>query len=46
MIKLKTKEEIEILIEAGKRLAQIMRESEKFAKPGISSLEVESFFFL
>lgn len=44
MIRLKTKEDIEILREAGKRLAGIMRESEKFAKPGISSDVVDDFF--
>lgn len=46
MIRLKTKEDIESLKEAGKKLAQIMREAEKFAKPGVSTDAVEDYFRL
>jgi methionyl aminopeptidase len=44
MIRLKSREEIEVLKEAGKKLADIMRRSKKFAKPGVSSQDVEDFF--
>ena len=44
MIQLKTKEDIEILKVAGKHLADIMRQSEKFAKPGVSVDVVDDFF--
>lgn len=41
-IKYKTKEEIEILKEGGKRHAFILREVSKIVKPGISTNELES----
>jgi methionyl aminopeptidase len=44
MIRLKTEKDIEILKEAGSRLARIMRDAEKFAKPGISVDVVDDFF--
>lgn len=44
MINLKSKKDIEILKEAGKFLAEIMRGSEKFAKPGVSTDQVEDYF--
>ena len=37
MITIKTKEEIEILKEGGKILAEVLRELEKLAKPGVST---------
>lgn len=44
MIKLKSKEDIEILKEAGAKLAKIMRGAEIFAKPGVSTDQVEDYF--
>lgn len=44
MIKLKSEKEIEILKEAGARLAKIMRESEFLAKPGVTTDQVEDYF--
>ena len=40
MIKIKTKKEIEIMIEGGKILAKIMRELGKRVKPGITTEEL------
>src|SRR3989344_9421872 len=40
MITIKTKEEIEILREGGKRLAEIMEEISRKVKPGTSSVEL------
>jgi methionyl aminopeptidase len=44
MIQLKTKDEIKILKEAGSRLARIMRGAEIFAKPGVTTDQVEDYF--
>jgi methionyl aminopeptidase len=44
MIELKTKEDIEILKEAGSRLARIMRGAEKLAKPGVTTDLVDDYF--
>lgn len=41
MISIKTKEEIEIMAEGGKILAEIMRELGKRVKPGIKTLELD-----
>jgi len=43
MIKLKTKEDIKILREGGKRLAEIMRDVIAIVKPGISTNDIEDF---
>jgi len=40
MIKLKSKEEIEILRVGGQKLAKILRETAKYVKPGISTFEL------
>ena len=40
---IKTKEEIEILREGGKRLAMVLAETAKLVKPGISALELDKF---
>lgn len=45
MIRLKTAEEIQLLKEGGAILARIMRESKKFAVEGVSSKEVDDFFY-
>lgn len=45
MIRLKTPEEIQIMKEGGKILADIMRASKKFAEPGRNSKEVDDFFY-
>lgn len=45
MIRLKSKEEIEIMREGGRILAQIMRESKKFAVVGANSKDVDDFFY-
>lgn len=42
MITIKTKEEIEILREGGRRLAFILQEVAKLAKPGVSTLELNA----
>lgn len=44
MIRLKTEEEIKILAEGGRILADIMRASKKFAVPGVTAKEVNDFF--
>ena len=44
MINLKSEEDIEVLKEAGLRLARIMRGAEKFAKPGVTSDVVDDYF--
>ena len=44
MIRCKTKEEIQLLKEGGKILADIMRASKKFAVPGGNSKDVDDFF--
>lgn len=44
MIRLKTPKEIELLAEGGRILADIMRASKKFAVPGCTSDEVNTFF--
>lgn len=44
MIRLKTEEEIQLLAEGGRILADIMRASKKFAVPGVASGEVNTFF--
>ncbi len=41
MIKLKTKEEIQIMAEGGKILAAALKEVEKMVKPGITTLELD-----
>jgi methionyl aminopeptidase len=41
MIKLKTKEEIEIMSQGGKILARTMRELERNVRPGITTLELD-----
>ena len=41
MITLKTPEEIEIIKEGGKILAKVLKELEKMAKPGITTLELD-----
>lgn len=41
MIKLKTEEEIKIIAEGGKILAKVLKELEKLAKPGITTLELD-----
>jgi methionyl aminopeptidase len=41
MIKIKTKEEIEIMAEGGRILARIMKELEKNVRPGIKTKELE-----
>lgn len=41
MITIKTKEEIEILREGGRRLAAILRELSKRVVPGVSSMEID-----
>src|SRR6185436_21174201 len=41
MIQIKTEREIEILREAGKRLARVLRETAKHVKPGISTYELD-----
>lgn len=41
MIKIKTQEEIEIIAEGGKILATVIKEMEKMAKPGITTLELD-----
>lgn len=41
MIKLKTKDEIEILREGGKRLARILSEIKKAVKPGVKTQDLE-----
>lgn len=41
MITLKTKEEIQIIAEGGKILAYALKELEKMAKPGITTLELD-----
>lgn len=43
MIKLKTKEEISILKEGGKRLALILEEIKKKVAPGVKTVELENF---
>ncbi|HEY4478702.1 MAG TPA: M24 family metallopeptidase, partial [Candidatus Paceibacterota bacterium] len=43
MIKLKTKEDIKILREGGKHLAEIMRDVIAIVKPGISTNDIEDF---
>lgn len=43
MIILKTKEEIEKMHQAGKLLAEVHRELRNIIKPGVSSLEIDSF---
>lgn len=40
---IKTKEEIEKLREGGKRLAQVLAETAKLVRPGISALELDQF---
>ncbi len=45
MIRLKTKEEIKILREGGKHLAEILLKIGEMAKPGISSLELDRYAF-
>jgi methionyl aminopeptidase len=44
MINLKNEKEIEILKDAGSRLAKIMRGAEVFAKPGTSTAAVDIYF--
>ncbi len=41
MINIKTPEEIKIMAEGGKRLAEIMKELEKMVKPGITTEELD-----
>jgi methionyl aminopeptidase len=41
MILLKTKEEVKIIAEGGKILATVLREIEKMAQPGITTLELD-----
>lgn len=41
MVHIKTKEEIDIMAEGGKILATVLKEIEKMAKPGISTLELD-----
>lgn len=41
MVTIKTPEEIRIMAEAGKILAKVLKEVEKMAKPGISTLELD-----
>jgi methionyl aminopeptidase len=41
MIKIKTQEEIQIITEGGKILAGVVKELEKMAKPGITTLELD-----
>ncbi|MCX6721908.1 MAG: type I methionyl aminopeptidase [Candidatus Staskawiczbacteria bacterium] len=41
MVKIKTQEEIKIIAEGGKILAATMKELEKMAKPGITTLELD-----
>ncbi len=41
MISLKKKEEVEIMREGGKRLAEIMNELIDYARPGISTIEID-----
>lgn len=43
MIHLKTQEEIEIMAEGGKILAEALAETAKLVKPGISTLELDQF---
>lgn len=43
MIKLKTPEDIALLTEGGKRLAQIMTELETMVKPGLNTIELENY---
>ncbi len=45
MIKLKTKEEIEILREGGRHLAETLLKLEEAAKPGVSSAELDSIAY-
>jgi len=40
---IKTSEEIEILREGGRRLAQVLSETAKLVKPGVSAMELETF---
>jgi methionyl aminopeptidase len=44
MIRLKTNDEIELLKEAGAKLANIMRGAEAFANAGVSTDQVEDYF--
>ena len=41
MITIKTQEEIKIITEGGKILATALKELEKMAKPGITTLELD-----
>lgn len=41
MIKIKTKEEIEIIKEGGKILASVIKELEKMAKPGVKTIDLD-----
>lgn len=41
MIKIKTEEEIKIMVEGGKILAQVLKEVEKQVMPGITTLELD-----
>ena len=41
MITIKTKEEIEILLEGGKKLAKIMKEISQKAEPGLKTMELD-----
>jgi len=43
MIRIKTKEEIELLREGGKKLAQILEQITKKIKPGVNTAELETF---
>lgn len=44
MIRLKSQKDIEIMKEGGARLAKIMRGAEIFAKPGVTTDQVEDYF--
>lgn len=43
MIIIKSKQEIDIMREAGKVTGQVLKELENFIKPGVSTMEIDSF---
>lgn len=43
MIIIKSKQEIDIMREAGKVTGQVLKELEDFIKPGVSTMEIDSF---
>ena len=43
MIIIKSKQELELMREAGKVTALILRELEQFMKPGVATIEIDRF---